>query len=251
MREFLGAVLVLSAFAMFVLSIVVLVKPLKELKLGTRARGLLLLVASFVVMGIGGAVLPPPSPEDVAAREAKRAQESAEREKARATEKKARDDAAAAKQAAEKVASTAAASQLWTRINSTVAGCDAASKAVADAAGARNPSPYVLYPLLQRAESICRSEGLDVGQLDIPDDIPARHRDGFKEALETCSNAYLAKMSAFGAMAEVLDGNVRPSAVSAAQEGAERAQAGVMLCGIRYMKAANDAGLELDEVIKD
>lgn len=251
MREFLGGLLVLAAFAMFVLSIVVMVKPLKRLHLGSRKRGLLLLGASFVVTIIGGMILPPPTPEEVAVRAADEAREKAERETVQAAEKKARDDAEAAAEARLKPAMTEAATGLWNRINSTVAGCDAASKAVSDAAGARNPSPYVLYPLVQQAKTVCASEGLEVSRIDVPDTIPARHRDGFKEAIETCSNAYLAKMSAFDSMAKVLDGNVRPSAVSDAQQNAERAQAGIMLCGIRFMKAASDAGLDLDEVIKD
>lgn len=262
MREFLGVMLILSAFAMFVLSIVVLVKPLKEIHLGSRKRGVLLLVASFVLLVVGESTLPPATPEEIAARAAERARETAEREKANtarrkaredeeAAELKARNDADAAAEARLKPAMTSAATGLWRQINSTVAGCDAASEAVADAAGARNPSPYVLYPLVQQAKSVCADEGLEVSRLDVPEAIPSRYREGFEEAIETCSNAYLFKTSAFDSMAKVLDGNVRPSAVSDAQQGAERAQAGIMLCGIRFMKAANDAGLDLDEVIQD
>lgn len=212
MREFFGGLLVLAAFALFIISIIALIKPLKTLKLGSRKRAALALVGSFILMMIGGSILPPPSPEEVAAREAEEAQAKAKREQTQAAEKKARDDASAAELARLKPVMTQAATQLWNRINSTVADCDAASEAVSNAAGARNANPYTLYPLVQRAESVCSDEALELRRIEVPDEIPSRYRDGFREAIETCSNAYIAKMSAFDSMAKVLDGNTRPSA---------------------------------------
>lgn len=262
MREFFGGLLILTALFLFVLSIVTLIKPLPEIKIGSRKRALLLMFGAFVVMMIGGSILPPPSPEEVAARQAEAAQEKGERvrrdaqekgdrERRSAAEKKSRDDASAAEAARLKPAMTQAATELWNRINSTVSQCDAISERVSAEAGRRNPSPYTLYPLVESADSICSSEALEVRRLTVPDAIPSRYRGAFEEAIETCSNAYFAKSSAYESMAKVLDGNTRPSAVSAAQQNAQRAQAGVMLCGLGFVKAANDAGLDLDEVIQN
>lgn len=262
MRDFFGGLLILTALFLFILSIVTLIKPLPEIKIGSRKRALLLMVGAFVVMMIGGSILPPPSPEEVAARKAEAAQEKAERERKdaqnkgdrdrkSAAQKKARDDASAAETARLKPSMTEAATDLWNRINSTVAQCDAISERVAVESGRRNPSPYTLYPLVESADSICSAEALEVRRLTVPDAIPSRYRGAFEDAIETCSNAYFAKSSAYESMAKVLDGNIRPSAVSAAQQNAERAQAGVMLCGIGFIKAATDAGLDPEEVIPD
>lgn len=262
MREFFGLLVILFGIFLFILSIVTLVKPLPELKLGTRKRALLAMAGSVVLLIIGGSIIPKPTPEEIAAREAQAAEKKAEREaeasereaervRKSAADKKARDDEAAAEAARLKPAMTEAATQLWNRINSTVSQCDGVSERVSVEAGRRNPNPYTLYPLLQSAKSICSSEGFEVRRLTVPDAIPARFREGFEEAIETCSNAYLAKSTAFDSMAKVLDGNMRPSAVSAAQQNAQRAQAGVMLCGIRFMAASNEAGLDLEEVIQD
>lgn len=262
MRDFFGGLIILSGVFLFVISIVTLIKPLPEIKIGSRKRAGLVMAGSFVLFMIGGSIVPPPSPEVVAAREAEAARTKADREaksaerkavqdRKSAAEKKAADEAAAAEAARLKPAMTAAATDLWTRINSTVESCDDVSKTVADAAGRRNISPYTLYPLVESARSICSAESLEVGRLEVPEAIPSRYRGAFEEAIETCSGAYAAKASAFRSMAGVLDGNTRPSAVAAAQQNAERAQAGVMLCGLGFMKAANEAGLDLEEVLRD
>lgn len=262
MREFFGGLIVLSGFFLFVISIVTLIKPLPEIQIGSRKRAGLVMAGSFVFFLIGGLIVPPPSPEVVAAREAEAARTKADRDaksaerkavqdRKSAAEKKAADETAAAEAARLKPAMTAAATDLWTRINSTAKSCDDVSKTVADAAGRRNIDAYTLYPIVGSARSICSVASLEVGRLEVPEAIPSLYRGAFEEAVDTCSNAYAAKASAFRSMAGVLDGNTRPSAVAAAQQNAERAQAGVMLCGLGFMKAANEAGLDLEEVLRD
>ena len=59
---------VLSAFSslMFVISVIALIRPLPSIKLPTRKRALLTLVATFIFIIILGEFKPPPTPEELA-----------------------------------------------------------------------------------------------------------------------------------------------------------------------------------------
>lgn len=249
MRENLGVIIVLLSLLVLLVSVVALVWPLKSLKLGTRKRALLGIGASLLLFIVGGAIIPPAAPEQVAAREAQRAKEKAALDAIRAGEAKARADQAAAEFQRNKEAIALAAKGMWTQVTAQVGPCDEAGKHVATVAGRRNLNIYDLYPMVQQAQSICSDAGLNIGRIPVPAAIPSGDRAAFKEAIETCGNAYFAKGIAYDQMAKVLNGDMRPSAVNDAKQASEGAQAGTMLCAIGFMKAVGDTGLPLGDVM--
>ena len=84
MRELLGSVLILGGMAIWLVSLIGIIRPLPRLWLPTRKRAGLLFGASFLICILGGAVLPPPTPEQLAARK--------EREEKAALERKEQED---------------------------------------------------------------------------------------------------------------------------------------------------------------
>ncbi|MFT4911619.1 MAG: hypothetical protein ACI9YM_000189 [Brevundimonas sp.] len=256
MREGIGAIVALIGMGLFVVSIITLIRPIRRIKLGTRKRAGIALAVSIGLFILGGTIMPPPTPEQIAAREAVEAQRTVDREKAdqertakRSADQKADADREAAALEQQKPAMTAAAKSLWDQVTVEVSSCDQSAKIFSDYMGRRGASIYEAYPLAQQAERICGQSATNVGRIGVPDTIPSTKRDAFKEAIETCRNAYYAKSSAFDQMSTVLNGDMRPSAVSDARQAAERAEAGTMLCGLGFLKAVNDAGLSLEEVM--
>lgn len=247
--ETLGGLIGLAGLIGFVLAIVCLIKPIKALKMGTRKRALAGLGISFVVMMIGGSLMPDPTPEELAAREAERAAAAEKAAVEKADREKSEGERAAQELAAQKPAIATAAQSMWTQVSTQVSACDTASKYVADVAGRRNASVYDLYPMVQQAQSRCSEAGTNVRRIDVPDAIPRDKRAAFAEAVTTCENAYYAKASAFDQMSKVLNGDMRPSAVSDARQAADRAQAGTMLCALGFMKAGQEAGLTMEETM--
>lgn len=84
MRD-LGGVIALIGMVLFIVSIIALVRPIKRIKLGTRKRAGLALGASVVLFIVGASIMPPPTPEEKAARavaDAKRAEDEKAREAA-------------------------------------------------------------------------------------------------------------------------------------------------------------------------
>lgn len=256
MREGLGALIALAGMLLFLVSIVCLIRPIKAIKLGTRKRAALALVGSIVLFTAGGFIMPPPTPEQIAVREAaekQREADRAKREEEQATKRtadlKAANERAVAERERQKPIMTVAAKTLWDQVTAQAAPCDTTGKNLADYLGRRGASIYDAYDLANSANRICGETATNIGQLRAPTEIPAAQRTAFTEALQTCRNAYYAKSSAFSQMADVLNGDMRPSAVAEARQASERSQAGTMLCGLGFLKAVNDAGLSLEEVM--
>lgn len=256
MREGLGALVALAGMLLFLVSIVCLIRPIKAIKLGTRKRAGLALVGSIILFTAGGFIMPPPTPEQIAEREAAEKQREADRSKReeeraaqRAAEDKANEERAAAELERQKPVMTAAAKTLWDQVAAQASPCDTTGKNLADYLGRRGASIYEAYDLANAANRICGETATNIGRLRAPTEIPSQKREAFTEALTTCRNAYYAKSSAFSQMADVLNGDMRPSAVAEARQASERSQAGTMLCGLGFLKAVNDAGLSLEAVM--
>ncbi|WP_292035553.1 MULTISPECIES: hypothetical protein [unclassified Brevundimonas] len=256
MLEAIGALIGLAGMLLFLVAIVCLIRPIRAIKLGTRKRAGLALLASIALFTMGGLILPEPTPEQIAQREAAAAQATADREKRneqraaeRAAEEGAREEREAAALAQQKPAMTAAAKTLWEQVSAQASPCDVTGKNLADYMGRRGASVYEAYDLARQASRICSETGTNIGRLRVSDDIPSSKRGAFSDAVETCRNAYYAKSSAFDQMATVLNGDMRPSAVADARQAAERSQAGTTLCGLAFLKAVNDAGLSLEDVM--
>lgn len=238
MREALGALFALLAMGLLAVSIVALIHPLKTIKLGSRKRAGAALGGSFGLFILAGMVMPPPTPEELA-----------ERERAATEAKKLEVERAAAEAKRLKPEITTAARTLWNTVTSHVGRCDEAGADVANYVGSRGANIYDAYEMVQQARILCSSSASRVSDIDVPGAIPSANHDGFREALRTCRDAYYAKSSAYEQMARVIDGDSRPSAVAEAREAATRSQAGQMLCAIGFMEAANEAGLDVREVM--
>ena len=105
------------------------------------------------------------------------------------------------------------------------------------------PSPRVG----RRASLACSEAGTEVGRIAVPDAIPREARGAFREALETCRNAYYAKSSTYDLMAKVLNENSSPSALNDAQQASGRSQAATAQCALDFMKAVNATGIPLED----
>lgn len=246
MRD-LGGVIALIGMVLFIVSIITLVRPIKRIKLGTRKRAGLALGASVVLFIVGASIMPPPTPEEKAARAVADAK--------RAEDEKAREAAAPAATTPGRTEPTpevtAAVQSMWTEVTNRLASCDQASGYVAEVAGRPNPSPFDLWPMVQQAEQLCRAAASEVSRIRVPDAIPRASRRSFDEAFDTCRDAYYVKSSAYGSMGEVLNGDVSPRAVTEARSASEAAQSSGLRCAVGFMKAATDLGVPVESFMPD
>lgn len=135
---------------------------------------------------------------------------------------------------------------LWDQVITAGEACDTAGKAVVAAADKRDV--YELYPVLKDGIEGCRTSYQATSELKPPAAATGEVKDAFKEAIDTCGMAHINKQMAFEAMAKVVDGDQRPSAVAEARSQAETAQMGQLACAAGFMKATDKAGFQLTEV---
>lgn len=138
--EALGGLLALIGVALFIVSVIAIIRPLPKLRLPTRGRAVLAAIGSFVLIGIAGSMLPPP------------------------------DQPAAAGPAPQGVAPAdikAETQALWTELTKAVGGCDTASNEVA-AIFEESKNPYEIYPIVNGAAGTCIDAGIKVGKLRSP-----------------------------------------------------------------------------------
>lgn len=228
MREFFGGLLALVSMAAFITSLIAIFRPFPKIGLPTRGRAVLALVGSFLLMAVAGAILPPQDGDATA--EAKPANTS-----------KAEPKTEAAPDMTAEVQAT------FAQLTDKVEACDAASKVVASTFE-RTKDPYAIYPVVTRATDACKESWLSMNDLKPPPSARGAVKTAFKEAIETCSTAYFMKYQAYEAMAKVLDGDTRPSAVTKAREGMESATTGQVVCVAGFFSAAERAGVGMDKV---
>ena len=143
---------------------------------------------------------------------------------------------------------TAAVVKLQSDIMEAVRGCDSAASSLADAAqgAAENGSVYEAYGAASRVEDACRGSYQLVREIEVGSALTGAAEDRAEETLETCENAMIAKQMGGATMAEVFDGDMRPSKVQEATENAEAGQLGVMACVAGIYETAGAAGVSLD-----
>lgn len=136
-------------------------------------------------------------------------------------------------------------------VTSAMKPCDKSSQILADTAvqisKGRN-SVYDGYDAASATESSCRESWSAVSKLEPPDSLPAGAQDKAGETLKNCEGAMLAKQMAAEKMAEIFDGNMRPSAVREAKELADGAQASVLACAAGFFLIANEAGIDIKQL---
>jgi hypothetical protein len=129
--------------------------------------------------------------------------------------------------------------------------CDNSSQALANVAvkiSDGRASVYDGYSAASDAEDNCRESWSAVSKLDAPKSLPAAARDKANETLERCEGAMLAKQMAAEKMAEIFDGNMRPSTVQEAKELAEGSQAGILACAAGFFLIASEAGVDIKQL---
>jgi hypothetical protein len=129
--------------------------------------------------------------------------------------------------------------------------CDKASQVLADVSvrisNGRN-SIYDGYAAASATEDNCRNSWSAVSKLEPPASLPSAAHKKADETLERCEGAMLAKQMAAGKMAEIFDGNMRPSKVQEARELADGAQAGIFACAAGFFLIANESGVDIKQL---
>lgn len=125
-----------------------------------------------------------------------------------------------------------------------VAPCDAASKLVASASE-KQRDVYGLYEVVKDAEGRCTASWQNLRELEPPRSARGEVKKQFTEAIGNCGTAYWMKKEAYEKMANVLDGDMRPSAVATAKSSMEDASGAQLACVAGFMVAAEKAGVPM------
>ncbi len=198
-----------------------------------RLRGQRRQSRNIVLAGIGcfilaAVIVPKPTPEQLAERAAAdaRAADAAKAVADKASKAKLQDEAAA----------------LWSNIVTEAKPCDNAGDRVASAA--RSGDVYRLYAVAKESQAACGSAVAATFQLKAPASAVGESKVAFENAIIKCGEAHSIKQIAFGKVADVADGNMRPSAVTEAREKLEVASGGGLYCAAAMMQAASKAGVD-------
>jgi hypothetical protein len=129
--------------------------------------------------------------------------------------------------------------------------CDKASQSLAEIAqriAKGRATIYDGYSAASKTEEHCRDSWSSVSKLASPDSLPSAAKDKADETLDRCEGAMLAKQMAAAKMAEIFDGNLRPSAVQEAKELADGSQAGILACAAGFFLIADEAGVDIKQL---
>lgn len=223
--EDLRAGLSLLTVAAFVIGVVAIFKPLPKLGLTTRGRAGLAIVGSLIAMGIVGAIFPS-EPTATASVPAEAAKPKADPKVELVSETKA----------------------VWEELKSAVQPCDTASKKTADAFD-KTTDAYALYGVVTDAQEKCKQSWQTLNRLDPPSSASGEAKTALKEALDGCSTAYWMKYHAYEDMAEVINGDTRPSAVAKANSSMQDASNAQLMCVASFMSAGEKAGVPIAELV--
>lgn len=225
--EVIGGLLVFVSLAAFVVGVVNIVKPQAWMKVRKRLVGAFIVLGSMGGCVAGATMLPPPPATD-------------------ATAKPAAAAAQAAPAAKPEGMTQAEFNLVWSGVKARMERCDGPLRRAGEAVGTGDP--YAAYQPVKIASDSCRQAWMDIGGVEIPKSAKGEVKTAMREAREICSSAALAKMDAMDKMAKVLDGDARPSAMSGLKEQLESGQALASGCWIKFMDAAQKAGLSLPEI---
>lgn len=203
-------------------------------------------IASFIGLGVSA---PKPTPEEMAKRAAAAAKAEAEEKAAEEAKAKVKAAQAVKAKAAEQTALRQGVIALWDEISENERPC--ANSLQETAAALERGNAYDAYDVASNGRHICRDAYFSMGKIAPPKQMKSDHRDGFKDAIEKCADTQLARKIALESMLVVIDGDQRPSAVQEARDAAETAQAGVALCVLAFMEAANAVDVSIGDYVKD
>ncbi|WP_324740042.1 hypothetical protein U8326_09850 [Tsuneonella sp. CC-YZS046] len=204
----------------------------------SRRRIAAISFAVFIVSLVGGGIAAPkPTPEERARPEqAAKAEAEAER--------KEKEQAAQAKAKKQKTRENEI-SALWSKIVDAEKDCSRR----ADIVSKLNWNDhYAAYRPVQEAREACRKSYWAMQKVKPSKSLSRSERDAFDEAIEVCADANLVP-NVLCSILTVLNGDMRPSAVQGIRDAGELAQATVAQCVVSFLKAAEGAGVSVEQVI--
>lgn len=235
--EAVAVVITLASFAAFVFGVVNVIYPLKALRIRKRLVGLFIILGSMVGC-VGGASLGvAASPGGWTA-----AIEKSEAERKAAEPNRPAQPVTAAALKPEALTQMEF-SILWGSAGTVMERCNVPVRAVAEAVGTGDQ--YAAYPLVGRAEAGCADAASRLRRLDLPKSAKGEVRAALQKAREDCARAADIKGQAMTQLGVVINGDMRPSAVTDAKAANERGQLANLVCMGAFSTAAEKAGLEL------
>lgn len=131
--------------------------------------------------------------------------------------------------------------------------CDRPNSAAADAvsglAEGRGTTTEA-YSLANDAHRACEQAWLNIGKLEPANSFNSAEREKAAKALKTCELAYFARKQSLEKLMTVLDGDMRPSQVTAFTEAARDGQLGLLACVAAFVEVGAAVGVELSPANK-
>lgn len=202
-----------------------------------------LLVVATMVVGAGAAAIQSSlDPVATAEREQRRQARHQQRE---IDERRRRAEAqAAARQAvAER---QAAFNRFWSGVLNASRPCEEAQQNFAAQLQARQFS-VAAYNAASRGRQVCFSAHNAIRGMEFPEGIEGEASEAIRKGIDACTEAALARMAFLDIAASVVDGDRRPSRLSAAQAQGQAAQAQTLQCVVHITDGAAKAGLMVPE----
>ena len=126
---------------------------------------------------------------------------------------------------------------LWKQLVAATKPCDDAAKEIAVSAQS-GFDVYRLYRQAKGAQQLCSEAAGDLRSLGVPASAQDGVADAFEEAIQGCSNSYMVKSATYQKMLVVLNGDMRPSAISDLEDSMRAAETLTMGCTIGVVQAA-------------
>lgn len=216
MQTFLGLLGLVGLVALGVGAIAIC-KPNKWLK--QRWQGGVVAAAGVIAILIVGSAAPPPAPATPS-------------------------PAAGAKREGPSKPKGPSAADIKASFSTTQAAVFAAAKPCdeAIAKASRTRSIQASYEISRAAEALCRQAGLDIDNAHFSDLGSSDAEDGLNKAVDCIGLSYIARSTAMGDAAKLMDGDQRPSQIAAFREEMSQAMSDFQQCEVQYLAAADKYG---------
>ena len=218
-------------------------------KMPVLGRSLAPLIAAFVLvivsMIIGGVAATIQSALDPAAKAEREKMREARQEQREADERR---EAAEARAAARQALADrqAAFNRFWSALTDASQPCERAQEDFAAQLGRRQFS-VAAYDAASRGQQVCFSAHNAIRVMEVPEGIEGEASESIQKGIDACTEATLARMTFLDIAASVVDGDRRPSRLSAAQAQGQAAQTATLQCVVHITDGATKAGLEMPE----
>ena len=131
---------------------------------------------------------------------------------------------------------------LWASLLQAIEPCDRAAEQVAKTTKTGNI--YEVYPAAKAGTEACGEASRAVEALSPPNSATGEVAAAFEKGLDACENGQQARTVAFSKLAEVADGDMRPSAVTEVKEYMQAAGAAGLVCAAGMLEAATKGGVD-------